>query len=230
MEKKFLSYFLFFFVLFIIVLPPLVGQFFLERQSEVVAQYPLSVFLTGALALLIYLFAMKGVVFNEPFEKVQRPFFESFYNYSSNSLVCFGFLCLCTALLEIIAYFSGIDSGIKNIVFPDSLFGKLNFLCGVIAAAFSEEVIYRFYLPRSFKEMLSKKFGDNPRLSLFCEGLALLLFSMGHLYLGILGFINALLCGAALRLCMIRTKSLWIPFIIHTLYNLLSFLIAWKVF
>ena len=230
MKKESLSYILFFFILFIIVLPPVIGQFFLERQTEIVAHYPVSVFLTAGISFLIYFFARKGMIFKDPVEKLRLPFFECFYTYSSNSLVCFGFLCLCTALLEIIAYFSGIDSGIKNIAFPDSVFGKLNFLFGVIAAAFSEEMIYRFYLPRSFKEMLSKKFGNNRRLSVVCEVLALLLFSLGHLYLGILGFINAVLCGAALRLCMIRTKSLWIPFIIHALYNLLSFLIAWKAF
>ena len=124
------------------------------------------------------------------------------------------------------------------VIFPSSFLGWINFFFGVIFAAFFEEVIYRFYLPRAFCEIFGKikifrnsdVAQNNQRLSVFCEGLALLLFGLGHIYLGILGFLNALVCGAALRLCMIKTKSLWIPFGIHAVYNFLSFLILFLLF
>ena len=182
----------------------------------------------------------------------KKPFFV----YSPCALVCFGSLCLSSVIFETISYFFEIGGGIQKVIFPSSsLLGWINFFFGVFFAAFFEEVIYRFYLPRAFREIFGKLriFGNqksvkkdeivadsgiayvgdsenNQRLSFFCEGLALLLFGLGHIYLGILGFLNALVCGAALRLCMIKTKSLWIPFGIHAVYNFLSFLVAFLLF
>ena len=149
-----------------------------------------------------------------------------FFVYSSCALVCFGSLCLSSVIFESVSYFFEIGGGIQKVIFPSSLLGWINFFFGVFFAAFFEEVIYRFYLPRAFREILGKKISkNNQRLSVLCEGLALLLFGFGHVYLGVLGFLNALVCGAVLRFCMIKTKSLWIPFGIHAIYNFLSFLI-----
>jgi len=202
-----------------------------ERQEAVVAYYPFLVFFNGVISFLIYFLALKGRIFENPVEQQKMPFFV----YSSCALVCFGSLCLSSVIFETISYFFEIGGGIQKVIFPSSFLGWINFFFGVIFAAFFEEVIYRFYLPRVFREILQKrltakkktseKMFDNQRLSVFCEGLALLLFGLGHIYLGILGFLNALVCGAALRLCMIKTKSLWIPFGIHAVYNFLSFLI-----
>lgn len=223
MKKKSLSHILFFFVLFIIVLPPIVGQFFLDRPDELVVYYPLSVFILVGISFFIYIFSLKGFVFEKTVEGKKQPFFV----YSSNALVCFGFICLTSVLFEALAWFLGVKSGIHNVVFPESFLGFVNFFFGVIFAAFSEEVIYRFYLPAAFKEILSRKIHDNQRLSVFCEVLSLLLFSLGHIYLGIFGFLNALICGIALRYCMVRTKSIWTSFAVHTVYNFLSFLFFW---
>lgn len=224
-KNVFLAVFLY--VLLFLVIAPIIFQFFGDRQEAVVAYYPFLVFFNGVISFLIYFLALKGLIFENPVEQQKIPFFV----YSSCALVCFGSLCLSSVIFETISYFFEIGGGIQKVIFPSSLFGLINFFFGVIFAAFFEEVIYRFYLPRAFREILGKKISkNNQRLSVLCEGLSLLLFGLGHIYLGVLGFLNALVCGAALRLCMIKTKSLWIPFGIHAVYNFLSFLVAFLLF
>ena len=234
--KKYAFWIVFFYVLLFFVILPIGGQFLAERQEAVVAYYPFLVFFNGVISFLIYFLALKGRIFEKHVLREKKPFFV----YSSCALVSFGILCLSSVIFETISYFFEIGGGIQKVIFPSSFLGWINFFFGVFFAAFFEEVIYRFYLPRAFREILQKrltgkkkaseKMFDNQRLSVFCEGLALLLFGLGHIYLGILGFLNALVCGAALRLCMIKTKSLWIPFGIHAVYNFLSFLILFLLF
>lgn len=234
--KKYAFWIVFLYVFLFLVILPIGGQFLGERQEAVVAYYPFLVFFNGVISFLIYFLALKGRIFEKHVLREKKPFFV----YSSCALVCFGSLCLSPVIFETISYFFEIGGGIQKVIFPSSFLGWINFFFGVIFAAFFEEVIYRFYLPRAFREILQKrltgkkkaseKMFDNQRLSVFCEGLALLLFGLGHIYLGILGFLNALVCGAVLRLCMIKTKSLWIPFGIHAVYNFLSFLIVFLLF
>ena len=234
--KKYAFWIVFFYVLLFFVILPIGGQFLAERQEAVVAYYPFLVFFNGVISFLIYFLALKGRIFEKHVLREKKPFFV----YSSCALVSFGILCLSSVIFESASYFFRIGGGIQKVIFPSSFLGWINFFFGVFFAAFFEEVIYRFYLPRAFREILQKrltgkkkaseKMFDNQRLSVFCEGLALLLFGLGHIYLGILGFLNALVCGAALRLCMIKTKSLWIPFGIHAVYNFLSFLILFLLF
>ena len=230
------KFFVFLYVLLFLVIAPIVFQFFGERQEAVVAYYPFLVFFNGVISFLIYFLALKGRIFEKHVLREKKPFFV----YSSCALVSFGILCLSSVIFESASYFFRIGGGIQKVIFPSSFFGWINFFFGVIFAAFFEEVIYRFYLPRAFREILQKrltgkkkaseKMFDNQRLSVFCEGLALLLFGLGHIYLGILGFLNALVCGAALRFCMIKTKSIWMTFGIHAVYNFLSFLVAFLLF
>ena len=225
MKKKFFAWFVFFYVILFLVIPPVVAQFFVERNGEFLAQYNASTFFLGGIAFLIYIFALKGKLFEEEVLAERRPFFV----YSSNGFVAFGSLCLSSVIFELIAVFCGSKAGLHSVVFPAVFFGKVNFLFGVIFAAFFEEVIYRFYLPRALKELLFKvrKNLQNDkiklRLSLISESLALILFALPHLYLGFFGFLNALVCGVILRICMIRTKMIWISFAVHGLYNFLSF-------
>lgn len=227
--KKYAFWIVFLYVFLFLVILPIGGQFLGERQEAVVAYYPFLVFFNGVISFLIYFLALKGRIFEKHVLREKKPFFV----YSSCALVSFGILCLSSVIFESASYFFRIGGGIQKIIFPSSFLGWINFFFGVIFAAFFEEVIYRFYLPRAFREIFGKikifrnsdVAQNNQRLSVFCEGLALLLFGLGHIYLGILGFLNALVCGAALRFCMIKTKSLWIPFGIHAIYNFLSFLI-----
>ena len=219
MKNNYILTFLLIFVLSFLVLPPIVFQFFAERQKEFFVHYPISVFLTGIFSFLIYYYSIKGRIFKSKILHEKTAFFV----YSSNTMICFGILCLSTVIFEGISYYLNYNPGIQQVIFPQNTIGFINFIFGVIFSAFSEEVIYRFFLPLAFKEILSKKLTVYPKLWLFYEGLSLILFALGHLYLGIFGFMNALVCGFALRFCMIKTKTIWISFIIHLAYNLFSF-------
>ena len=227
MKKSTFFYLIFLYVLLFLVIAPIVFQFFGGWQEVIEACYPFSVFFNASIAFLIYTFSIKGLIFEKPIERERLPFFV----YSANVLLCFGFLLVSSCVFEAVSYFLKISGGLHEVIFPSSILGWLNFFFGVICAAFFEEAIYRFYLPRAFREIFGNmKFfhnadkKNNLRLLVLCEAFPLFLFSLGHIYLGIFGFFNALLCGAALRLCMVRTKSLWISFAIHSAYNFLSFL------
>ena len=225
MKKSFFFWLVFFYVILFFVIPPVFTQFFVERNDEFVAFYPLSTFFWGVIAFLIYISALKGKIFEEEILSERQPFFL----YSSNALVAFGALCLSSVIFELIAFFTGSKAGLHSVVFPAGFLGKVDFVFGVIFAAFFEEVIYRFYLLRALKELLFKVRKNpqnekiNLRLSLIAETASLILFALPHLYLGFFGFLNALVCGIILRVCMIKTKTIWISFAVHGLYNFLSF-------
>ena len=215
-KSRFFFYLLFFYVFLFIVLPPILSQFFLKGSSVTIGKYPLSTFILAFISILIYLFSRKGLVFEEKFESKKLAFFQ----YSASAMTTFGILCLSSVIFESLSYFFKMDSGIANVLFPKSFWQTINFILGVICAALFEEIIYRFYLPLAFKELFIKsKFYNNPKLSVITEFIAILLFALPHLYLGFLGFLNALVCGFALRMCMIKTRSLWICLAVHGAYN-----------
>lgn len=225
MKKSFFFWLVFLYVLLFLVIAPIVFQFFVERNDKFVASYPFSTFLLGGISFLIYISALKGKIFEKFIVDKKLPFFI----YSSNALITFGFLCLSSVIFELIAFFAGSKAGLHSVVFPAGFLGKVDFVFGVIFAAFFEEVIYRFYLPRALKELLFKVRKNpqnekiNLRLSLIAETASLILFALPHLYLGFFGFLNALVCGIILRVCMLKTKMIWISFAVHALYNFLSF-------
>ena len=136
---------------------------------------------------------------------------------SGEGLKAFGFLCVISALLVLAGQLFGIDSGIVRVVRPDSPVLWCNFFLGTLLAVFYEEVVYRLYLPEMFRLLIPKL---SPVLSEFA---AVLFFALGHVYLGALGFLNALGCGIALRLCIRKTHSIWFSFAAHAVYNFGSF-------
>ena len=206
---------LFLYVLLALVAAPLVFQFFSEPQSEIAAHYPFSVFFNGFTAVFIYILATKGWIFKKAIQSGKKPFFV----YASTALITFGVLCLSSVFFELLSFFGNFSSGIQRIAFPSGLFGFLNFISGVVFASFFEEVIYRFYLPEALKD-----FSINPKLSVLCETITVILFAAGHIYLGLFGFLNALVSGAALRFCVKKTCSVFPAFIVHAIYNFLTFL------
>lgn len=222
-QKNLTGWLIFFYVLFIIVIPPLLNQFLSQPQNVFVIGYPPSLFILALSALCIFLLKEKAFI-KAPEKSSALKKKKPFFIYSSALLLTFGLLCLISVFFEGAAFIFKIDSGIKSIVFPKNFIGFINFILGVISSAFLEEVIYRYYLPQAFKEIISLRFRINPKVSVLCEGAALLLFASGHLYLGILGFFNALVSGAVLRLCMIKTDSVLISFVSHAFFNFMSFL------
>lgn len=202
----------FIFVMIALVLPPIFSQFNTPKTDVIRPIYGFQTFMLALVSLMIY---WKN-------QNVHLIRFQSKWTLfrvlvlSGESFKAFGALCVISVVFEIIGMFFHFE-GISKVILPDSVNLWVNFFAGTICAAFYEEVIYRMYLPESMKHFIVGK----PKIPYFLpEIIAVLLFALGHLYLGVLGFLNALLCGIVLRICLLKTHSIWFSFIPHTVYNL----------
>lgn len=107
-------------------------------------------------------------------------------------------------------------------VFSEYVFCILNF----IFSAFYEETVYRFFIPECLSKLISKKI-QNPKLCFFVtEGTALVLFALGHMYLGFLSVLNAGAAYAVLRFVFKKSGSLIPGTSGHFAYNLFQLLIS----
>lgn len=202
-----------------LVVPPIFAPFF-SRGDIGAGGFSVNpiVFFNSGIAFLIYVFLRRGAFFEAVFFDGER---KPHFVYASNALLCFGVLCLSAAIFEGIAILlQKNDAPLPP--FPNNAFQCFLFILKIPCAAFFEEVIYRLFLPISLKAIFAR--GDeesvkNRRLSFLCEILSLILFAAGHFYLGVFGFLNALIGGIALRVCLVRTKSLWLTAGLHTAYN-----------
>lgn len=89
------------------------------------------------------------------------------------------------------------------------------------AAAFYEEVIYRFYFPDALRRIFrTERHGRTA--AVLCEAAGLAAFAAAHSYLGAPSVINAAAAHIALRLCMKRTQNICAGTSAHFLYNLIS--------
>ena len=94
--------------------------------------------------------------------------------------------------------------------------------------ASAEEVLYRYYLPRTLKFFLNGIYRNNEAKSKTFlietgEFFAVLLFALAHRYLGITAIIHAFISGALLRWNIKKTDTLISVCLIHSLYNCLIF-------
>ena len=108
-----------------------------------------------------------------------------------------------------------------------SIFWHIFQVFGIFIYAFYEENMYRSFLPLSLEinlEFITKTKNHLKLIFAICEILALLLFSFGHLYMGIFAVLNAFFAGIALRFLVWKTKSVFPSTIIHFIYNLVLYL------
>lgn len=212
-------------ILAFLVLPPIFYQFKMlnvETPKTIETWYSLQTFVYAIFALFIYW----------QNRDVHLIRFQSKWTIlrtlvlSGESFKTFGFLCVISVIFELIGNFCKIESNMTKILLPSTMNGWLNFIFGTIAAAFFEEVIYRMYLPEAMGHFIV----GHPKIPrILPEIIALLLFSFGHIYLGIFGFLNAFLCGIVLRRCILKTHAIWFSFIPHAIYNFLVFLAMAKI-
>lgn len=207
----------FFFVLFCLVLPPVFFQFSRPQTQIFYFSYPITTFVLGIFGILLYFQLNKNFYSSDEKWSLFRILV-----ISGEALKTFGFICVISVLFQLIGYFLKIENEITEIVLPSGFLGWTNFILGTLIAAFYEESVYRVFIPESMKKLLSK-YKRIP--SILIEVLAVLLFALGHIYLGFLGFLNAFFCGIMLRLCMIKTRSIWFSFSAHALYNFCSFFV-----
>lgn len=195
-------------ILCIFALPPLFMHGSLSQEKEAV--YPVQTFLLAAFAgLLLYVENKRNG------KRLYKNSFSKRIMQTSASLVTFGILCLSFAVASLCSYIFQPEAPQTHLLLPHTAVGIINCIIGTVCAVFYEEVLYRLYLPTAALRLFGKKY------RLLCEGGAVVLFSLGHLYLGIFGCLNALVAGIALRRCMIKTESLVPPFGVHLLYNAL---------
>jgi len=98
---------------------------------------------------------------------------------------------------------------------------------GLFIYASYEEIMYRSFLPFSFNKNFSKLINKEilPKgYVIFIEILCILLFSFGHIYMGIFAVFNAFFAGIALRFLVWKTKSVFPSTIIHFIYNFVLYL------
>ena len=119
------------------------------------------------------------------------------------------------------------NSQTEKVCFYNSILWYFFQIFGIFVYAFYEETMYRYFLPFSIGknlELLTKT--ENPQKWIFIlsEILALLLFSFGHIYMGIFAVLNAFFAGIALRFLIWKSKSVFPSTIIHFIYNLVLYL------
>ncbi len=144
---------------------------------------------------------------------------------SSYFLVCFGFLWMTSAALQIFAGVFG-KSAMQSVAKPIGLgwiFCALNFLFSAI----SEEILYRFFLPDGLN--LISEAVRNARiksvLRIFSDFFSALIFAFSHRYLGFFSVVNAFFAHGILRFCYNKTGRIELNFILHFLYNFFSLIV-----
>ena len=138
------------------------------------------------------------------------------------SFISLGFLFLNGCFWQWIS-----KAPVEKTFFSNSTLWYIFQIFGILGYAFYEEAMYRYFLPFSIGKNLSIiSKSENPPKWIFTlsEIIALLLFSFGHLYMGIFAVLNGFFAGIALRFLVLKTKSVFPSTIIHFIYNLVLYL------
>lgn len=155
----------------------------------------------------------------------------SFLLNAGKVFLYFGILISISSILNLGALFfkiSQINTQKEFILKSNLLSVLLNFL----VSAFYEECLYRLYLPEiltSFFIKFEQKYFYN-RTEIFQKRILLLfrflveitcilIFGFSHSYMGNVALINAVLCGAVLRFCFVRNKTVFIGALSHFIFN-----------
>ncbi|WP_147644907.1 CPBP family intramembrane glutamic endopeptidase [Treponema pectinovorum] len=214
---KFLPATEFIFVVFFFVVLPILTRTPSESQSEFSINFSFFSFFMFLLCALLFYF--------------HRNLYKKKYSSAvptlkkhSDALISFGLLFLISCSFELAQFLllkKGFDFKIAKLVFDFNFFSTISLLASLICASFCEEILYRFYLPDFAKEIFSK----NKITDFFIEAISVFAFAVGHIYLGLFGFLNAFFSGIVLRFLLIKAKNIWICFLVHFFYNLLTFVI-----
>ena len=152
--------------------------------------------------------------------KFGKKDFKSFFFLSSFSILCL--LLLNATVWNFIAGFfsSSSQNEIKKIL-PEG-FWTICYIClSLFVSALYEELLYRKFIP---DETISFVLQDKSlHYRIISEILIILIFALGHRYLGVWAVLNAFTAGCILRFFCIRTGSFISGFIAHLIYNLIVF-------
>ncbi|AEE16722.1 CPBP family glutamic-type intramembrane protease [Treponema brennaborense] len=96
------------------------------------------------------------------------------------------------------------------------MFFILRLAAGIAVSAFYEETLYRLFLPEALRFLFSKR-----RLPV--EAAVVVVFALGHRYLGAAAVLNAACAGVLLRVCTIKTGSVAAGTAAHIAYNTVQY-------
>lgn len=205
-------YLAFFAILLLFIVPPIAAPFFAPKSDVI---YFTGISPWGALCFAASLAIYANV--KNKFVQEKKGGFRTVFA-ASQFFKTFGCLCLSAAFFETLGLFLKLRPQ-AEMVFPKTFLQGVLCAVNLAAAAFSEEVIYRAYLPLSIKKL----FGEEKKMShVFAEILSVLLFGAAHISNGILAVLNAIFAGLVLRVCMKKTRGIQAGFIAHFLYNALT--------
>jgi len=213
-----MQYFLeFFTILAFFVLPPI----FVHSSANIIQFTFLQVLIYGFLGIYCFIRG-KNLVTENIFYSQENTKKISTQHLLALSIIILIFLFSNGYLWKIIARLNQ-----EKIQLQKSVFYQFFQIFGILVYAFYEETMYRYFLPTSIGKNLSiiSKSGNSPKwIFALSEIIALLLFSFGHLYMGIFAVLNGFFAGIALRFLVWKTKSVFPSTIIHFIYNLVLYL------
>lgn len=203
------------FIFIFFLLPPVITSFSISGHNIIQWNLPVINIIYGIFAFAIYIeYKQKNNINTK---------FLFFYKEVSSFILTFGFLFSVSLVFKFIAsFFENTNS--TEIIFPSTLKSWLFCILSFFFSAFFEEVIYRFYTPEILKYLL-KKIKSEKIIFILSEIFALLVFSIAHLYLGLLSVFNAMIAHIILRICFKKSESIYPGFFTHFFYNIISLIL-----
>lgn len=211
---------LFFIILSLFALPPLFAAP-LTEGFKFKWDFPLRSVVSALFCLSLYLYSKKIIV--EKNDRKCGVLKTLFFAFSI-------FICciLSSRLFTYLSMRSSDSATLDFVTLPQKnvewLFCWSDFFC----AAYSEEVLYRFYFPESILFFIRNNFSEDKKSKLFSflsELIVLLLFAFAHRYAGWFSVFNAAICHVLFRFMYKKTERLYVCWIVHFLYNILQLFI-----
>lgn len=198
-------------ILFFIIIPPIFVSGLTENSTMFSWTFPWRQAGFCAFCIVLYFFTRKILC-------------------SDKKIFYISMLCLCLMLLvAIILKLIGtktVTGSTISVQLPQTAYeGLCCFLLFAFGAVY-EEIIYRYYFVDTLKRILGFAGLENPKLLfVICEGLGLILFACGHIYLGLFAVINAAFAHVILRILYKKTGLIWNGVLIHFIYNMISMIL-----
>ncbi len=187
-----------------LLLPPVI--FSSDSQNVKITLTPFAFFSLAA-GLFLYFFNRKPFYSSDSSDKNINSI-----KKISVLTVSFGLLILTSVVFFALQEFVIKQNSPQTLV-PENAFEWSMALTALAFGAVYEEALYRFFVPQFFL------FYFEGKGKVFFEAVSVLLFALAHFYLGIAGFLNALICGIILRVTYKKTEDLGANCLIHFLYN-----------
>lgn len=236
--RKYALYLEFIFICFIFIIPPLFASPLEPAELNISFSWFSCVSFIAAL-LLFFQYEYAG---NKNGRTKVTPLL--FLLSAGNVFLYFGILIIVHVLVSAAAFLCGVQQAAAD--FSHDALHIFAAVFTFLTGAFYEETLYRLYFPSVLKSalngMLSKRFSKCAKkkseksgsesgfsglfraadiaVEIFCNAV----FALSHRYLGIPAVINAFLCGAVLRLCVLKNKNVLTGSASHALYNTVIFL------